>query len=171
MLQALAKAGCPVDRRFFTVETCEKALVGGFRPPDGVRALKRRSWVQADARVKVVLCHNQIVSATEFENALVHELVHAFDHCRAADLSWSNCRHHACSEVRAANLSGDCSFSQELLRGNLGITGQHKACVRRRATLSVQQNPACGKPGAARAAVDGCLEECLRDTAPFERAP
>jgi inner membrane protease ATP23 len=51
---------------------------------------------------QVVMCHNHMQSATEFENMLVHELVHAFDHCRGADLSWSNCRHHACSEARAA---------------------------------------------------------------------
>ena len=125
---------------------------------------------------------------------VVHELIHAFDHCRAANLDWSNCRHHACSEVRpscrdptplcvachltrgvypqvrAASLSGDCSFSQELLRGNIGITGQHKKCVRRRAELSVAMNPACQGP-AAKAAVDACFEDCFRDTAPFERIP
>jgi hypothetical protein len=41
------------------------------------------------------------------ELTLTHELVHAYDHCRAY-VDWSNCVHHACSEVRAANLSGDC---------------------------------------------------------------
>ena len=76
-----------------------------------------------------------------------------------------------CAQVRAANLSGDCSFGQELLRGNLGVRGQQRACVRRRAELSVALNPACSRSGAARAAVDGCLDECLADTAPFERAP
>ena len=50
---------------------------------------------------QVVMCHNHMQSATEFENMLVHELVHAFDHCRAADLDWGNCKHHACSEARA----------------------------------------------------------------------
>ena len=40
---------------------------------------------------------------------LTHELVHAYDHCRAY-VDWSNCVHHACSEVRAANLSGDCKM-------------------------------------------------------------
>lgn len=32
--------------------------------------------------------------------ALTHELLHAYDHCRAANLNWTNCEHHACSEVR-----------------------------------------------------------------------
>jgi inner membrane protease ATP23 len=40
---------------------------------------------------------------------LTHELVHAYDHCRAY-VDWTNCVHHACSEVRAANLSGDCKM-------------------------------------------------------------
>lgn len=210
MLAALQRAGCPVDRRFFKVEACEAAVVGGFRPGDGV-----------------VVCHNAVQSATEFRrgaarpaaarhrltrarfralpvallpprsNMLVHELVHAFDHCRAA-LDWTDCEQvrtapspmpagprvlfriatdaalpgqHACSEVRAANLSGDCSFGQELLRGNLRFTGQQAACVRRRATLSVAMNAACGKPGAAARAVGRAFGPCRRDTAPFDRAP
>ena len=41
MMDALRKAGCPVDRSFFRVEKCEGEVVGGFRPPDGVRALKQ----------------------------------------------------------------------------------------------------------------------------------
>jgi inner membrane protease ATP23 len=41
MVDALRKAGCAVDKRFFSVETCDQAVVGGFRPPDGVRT--RRS--------------------------------------------------------------------------------------------------------------------------------
>ena len=49
---------------------------------------------------QVVMCHNHMQSATEFENMLVHELVHAFDHCRGRDLDWTDCRHHACSEAR-----------------------------------------------------------------------
>ena len=139
------------------------------------------------------MCHNHMQSATEFENMLVHELVHAFDHCRAADLDWGNCKHHACSEVRArcrrsrvttltcepppasqvraASLSGDCAFGQELLRGNLGLTGQHQVCVKRRAELSVALNPACQLPGEAKAAVAACFDGCFADTAPFDRIP
>ena len=49
---------------------------------------------------QVVICHNRLGSRQEIETALVHELVHAYDHCRAANLDWNNCEHHACSEVR-----------------------------------------------------------------------
>ena len=41
MVDALAKAGCPVDSSFFSVETCQQQVVGGFRPGDGVRAALR----------------------------------------------------------------------------------------------------------------------------------
>jgi inner membrane protease ATP23 len=43
MVDALRKAGCAVDRRFFTVETCDQQVVGGFRPPDGVRTAAPRA--------------------------------------------------------------------------------------------------------------------------------
>eukprot|EP00976_Prorocentrum_cordatum_P081810 1184559-Prorocentrum_minimum.AAC.4 len=42
--------------------------------------------------------------AEQIDNVLTHELVHAFDHCRAADLDWTDCQHHACSEVSALAL-------------------------------------------------------------------
>lgn len=36
----------------------------------------------------------------EVNQVVIHELIHAFDDCRAANLDWANCAHHACSEVR-----------------------------------------------------------------------
>ncbi len=29
-------------------------------------------------------------------------------------------------QIRAASLSGDCTFKQEVLRGNYGVRGQHQ---------------------------------------------
>mmetsp|Transcript_23495 Transcript_23495/g.56203 ORF Transcript_23495/g.56203 Transcript_23495/m.56203 type:complete len:168 (-) Transcript_23495:339-842(-) len=93
-----------------------------------------------------------------------------YDHCRGANLDWSDCHHHACSEVRAANLSGDCHWSQEFLRGNFSLQAQHQACVRRRALLSVAMNPNCPEPK-AKEAVDAVFDTCFRDTRPFDRIP
>lgn len=45
-------------------------------------------------------------SIPQVDNALTHELIHAYDHCRAASLDWASLEHHACSEIRAASLSG-----------------------------------------------------------------
>ena len=35
----------------------------------------------------------------EVNQVVIHELIHAYDDCRAANLDWTNCAHHACSEV------------------------------------------------------------------------
>lgn len=119
----------------------------------------------------MVICSNHLSAQEEVSHALTHELIHAYDHCRGADLDWTNCEHHACSEVRAASLSGDCHFKQELMRGNTGFRGQHQRCVRRRAELSVAMNPHCRGPGRAKQAVDNAFEQCFADTAPFDRIP
>jgi hypothetical protein len=75
-------------------------------------------------------------------------------------------------QIRAANLSGDCSFYQEFVRGNLSeaMVGQHKRCVRRRALLSVSLNPHC-QGGKAEQAVGDMMKHCFRDTDPFPRIP
>ena len=99
---------------------------------------------------------------------LAHELVHAYDQCRAR-VRWSDCRHHACSEVRASNLSGECDFANEVARGHFAITSQQRACVRRRAMLSVGFNPHCS--AVAKAAVEHVFDACYHDTAPFDDIP
>ncbi|GLC36051.1 hypothetical protein PLESTF_001253300 [Pleodorina starrii] len=222
LLHAMAEAGCPVDRGFFHVLRCSAAVGGGFAPEHGV-----------------ILCHNRLHTRREVLNAMAHELIHAYDHCRyggrvgagaepsgsgasaspgdggdggggaaltsgacdaaasaaptarssgssedsshcggsgsprSGGLDWSDCRQHACTEIRAANLSGDCSLLQELLRGNLpllplGWAAQQRACVARRAALSVAMNPACGTREAAAAVVAEMMPACLADTAPLD---
>lgn len=76
-------------------------------------------------------------------------------------------------QVRAANLSGDCGLWQELLRGNLPANplawrAQQRACVARRAALSVALNPGCGGAAGAREAVAAVMGRCLADVAPFQ---
>lgn len=151
--EKLAAEGCPVGRGFYHVERCEGQVGGGFRPPDGV-----------------VVCQNHLSSQREVNNVLAHELVHAYDHCRARELNWGSCLELACSEVRAANLSGDCHMKQEWLRGNMRVLKQHQACVRRRAELSVGMNPACAGD-LAKLAVDAVYDTCFKDTAPFDDIP
>ncbi len=132
----------------------------------------------------------------DLDEMLVHELIHAYDHCRAKNLRWDDCEMHACSEVcllsfpivivsrctfivpisisifqiRAANLSGDCKYSNEFLRGHFGFTKQHQTCVKRRAELSTKMNPCCGD-GKAKLAVDAVFDRCFADTKPFKEIP
>lgn len=120
--------------------------------------------------LQVILCHNHLISQKEVNHALTHELLHAYDHCRGANIDWHNCNHHACSEIRAASLSGDCNWGQEVQRGNYGIRKQHQVCVKRRAELSLSMNPPCqGLRG--KLAVDSVFDSCYKDTTPFDRIP
>ena len=86
--------------------------------------------------------------------------------CRAK-IDWKEASHHACAEIRASSLSGECDLSQEINRGRWGLAGHHGACVRRRAALSLAL---AGRPD-PEAAVASVFDRCYRDTAPFDRHP
>jgi len=73
----------------------------------------------------VVLCENHSLSQSDVNDVVTHELIHAYDHCRAK-VDWDDCVHHACSEIRAANLSGDCFFGKEVRR----IPFAHRGYIR-----------------------------------------
>jgi len=80
----------------------------------------------------------------------------------------------ACSEIRAANLSGECKFGREFLRGNLTpgkIAGAFNSCVRRRARLSMMHNTAACAGCDVDRILDDVFEACLADTAPFIEIP
>mmetsp|Transcript_41808 Transcript_41808/g.50685 ORF Transcript_41808/g.50685 Transcript_41808/m.50685 type:complete len:180 (+) Transcript_41808:334-873(+) len=153
--EAMNQLGCKVDRSFFQARVCPGETEGGFEVPTGV-----------------VLCSNHISPVT-VKQTMTHELIHAYDYCRAANLDWSDCDHHACSEIRAASLSGDCTWTLEVMRGNVflgDMEAHHKKCVKRRAELSVAMNPNCGGHR-ARNAVSRMFEKCFQDTAPFDKIP
>ncbi|GAQ88292.1 Ku70-binding protein [Klebsormidium nitens] len=153
--EAMEKAGCPVGDRFFSAMNCMMNAGGGFMPEgEGIK-----------------ICYNNVVYQDEVDTGLAHELIHAYDQCRVAKLDWENVHHQACSEIRAANLSGDCHFKREIARGNFNIQKQHQVCVRRRAVLSVATNPNCTSKQAAEDAVDAVWAKCYKDTAPFDRIP
>jgi mitochondrial inner membrane protease ATP23 len=103
---------------------------------------------------------------------LSHELVHAFDQCRA-HIKWNNLVQHACTEIRASALSGECDIAQEINRGKVmfNIAGKHQDCVKRRAELSVAMNPHCASKEKAAEAVAEAFHNCYNDTAPFDRMP
>ena len=93
-LYALEKAGCPVNRSFFQVHNCSQAVMGGFRPDEGV-----------------VLCHNNLLTRTDMENMLTHELVHAYDHCRCVAAPRRPPRARGpCSSTRASRCSSHVSL-------------------------------------------------------------
>ena len=164
MIQKIEELGCELPKEFITCQECPPNIRGGFVPP----------YVNETGRpipAKIALCHGGFPEGQEgVDVTLVHELVHAYDHCRAK-VNWKSCVQHACTEVRAANLSGDCSFYREFAgRGYYKFAGQGEKCVKRRALLSVLGNPNCDEIK-AKMAVDKVFDVCYKDTAPFEFQP
>lgn len=97
------------------------------------------------------------------EKDLRHELIHAFDDTRGV-VEPSDCLHQACSEIRAARLSGDCFVGEEVKRWRWNVLGG-KDCVRRRAVMAVETNPICR--GFSERAVEMMFPRCYYDYEPF----
>mmetsp|Transcript_3893 Transcript_3893/g.6804 ORF Transcript_3893/g.6804 Transcript_3893/m.6804 type:complete len:188 (+) Transcript_3893:65-628(+) len=151
MMNELAKVGCPISPDSIQCQICDEKLLGGF---------------QSDG--SIILAGNHLGAQRLANQTLVHEMIHAFDQCRAK-VDWTNCFHHACTEVRAATLSGDCNLWSEFMRMNFKVRGQFQKCIRRRAELSVSMNPNCESQ--AKFAVDTVFHSCYSDTMPFDRIP
>lgn len=156
LLQAITKSNCKVPEIKCVPCEPETQATGIFDPKTG----------------KITLCQNWLDNGLQAEDTIAHELIHAYDQCRV-QFEADNCRHHACSEIRAANLSGDCKWSRELFRGNgfEKMAAQHQRCVRRRAILSLKSNHACKDCKDVDKLVDEVFDVCFADTAPFLDIP
>ncbi|XP_020112232.1 mitochondrial inner membrane protease ATP23 isoform X3 [Ananas comosus] len=109
----MEKAGCPVWPRLLTAANCaDQGSAGGYASRQGV-----------------TICCNHMTIQDEINQVVIHELIHAYDDCRAKNLDWKNCAHHACSEIRANHLSGDCHYKRELLRGFMKIRGHEQVVM------------------------------------------
>ncbi|KAF9926181.1 Mitochondrial inner membrane protease atp23 [Linnemannia zychae] len=150
MMNNLIKAGCPLTSNMLECGPCDNTKSGGFSKDHGI-----------------LLCQNGLFSKRHQEYTMIHEMIHMYDHC-VFNMEWDNLRHHACTEIRAAALSGDCNWSREFQRGFYNFTKQHQECVKRRAIISVQGNPNCPSKEAAMKAVNAVFESCYNDTRPFD---
>ncbi|XP_062990875.1 mitochondrial inner membrane protease ATP23 homolog isoform X2 [Elgaria multicarinata webbii] len=74
------------------------------------------------------------------------------------------------SQIRAANLSGDCSLLNEMSRFKFGLKQHHQTCVRDRAVRSILAVRKVNKEMAEKA-VDEVFESCFNDHEPFGRVP
>ena len=154
LIDAIQTAGCTIPADFLVCRKCPPTISGGFAVHDGN---------SETYKPQIVMCENGMLEKESFEHTLVHELVHAFDQCRAK-IDWKNCLHHACTEVRASAISGECSILHEIFRGNTKIRNGHQECVKRRSVKSVGMNPYC--KDMASDAVDAVFVACYRDTSP-----
>ncbi|KAL9932467.1 hypothetical protein V8E36_008584 [Tilletia maclaganii] len=160
-------ARSPLGR--ITFSACAPTRAGGFEPdPDH------------PPHSAILICANRIRSKAHLEQTLAHEMIHWYDHCRF-HVDWNNVRHNACTEIRAAALSGDCAFRTEFERGYFlahpSFLKQHQACARRRAVVSLASSHCLAHLGkdnegvrmaAAEKAVDEVWQACFNDTRPFD---
>lgn len=149
----LEKSGCSIGDNFINAVKCEEKVSGGYARGLGI-----------------LVCSNHVSIQDEVDQVVIHELIHAYDDCTAKNLDWANCAHHACSEIRAGHLSGDCHYKRELLRGYMKLRGHEQDCVKRRVIKSVMGNPYCSE-AAAKDAMEAVWDTCYNDTRPFDRAP
>ncbi|KAI5796649.1 peptidase M76 family-domain-containing protein [Geopyxis carbonaria] len=151
MLDEIRKAGGSLNENNIQCLPCDSMQSGGFSP-----------------RYGVLLCQNHLRDRGHTEDTLAHELVHVYDHLKF-DIDWQDLKHHACSEIRASSLSGECRWTRELFtRGVWDFTRQHQACVRRRAALSVRNHPKCKDDAHAARVVNSVFKSCFADTQPFD---
>ncbi|KAJ6751537.1 hypothetical protein OIU85_002014 [Salix viminalis] len=101
-----------------TVEECEDMIRRSFRTP-----MIAGGYVRGEG---IMVCSNHMITQDDVNQVVKHELIHAYDDCRAANLDWADCAHHACSEIRAGHLSGDCHYKRELLRGYMKLRGHEQ---------------------------------------------
>ncbi|KAB1670784.1 hypothetical protein [Gossypium barbadense] len=120
-----------------TIKECQDMIQRSLRTP----MVKFLMEHMEKTGCKIVVCSDQVKIQDDVNQVVIHELIHAYDECRASNLDWTNCAHHACSEIRAGHLSGDCHYKREFLRGFMKIRGHEQDCVRRRVMKSLIANP------------------------------
>ena len=94
VLDAIENLGCQLPADFFVCRTCEFEMTGGFLLP---------SKGSKTYNPKIILCEDKQIDKRMFQNTVLHELIHAYDICRAK-IDWDDCKHYACTEIRASAL-------------------------------------------------------------------
>merc|ERR1711860_75707 len=154
MMRALKSHGCPVDpTRHIQCEPCKMKLSGGFDFFND----------------QVVVCQNNIKKKGACRNVLAHEMLHAFDKCRA-NMDVDNVEHIACTEIRAANMF-HCSLMSAFANGEakfLNYNKRHMNCVKRKAMTSVMLVRNVTEQE-ANDVVDKVFNKCYNDLEPFGR--
>mmetsp|Transcript_23386 Transcript_23386/g.24034 ORF Transcript_23386/g.24034 Transcript_23386/m.24034 type:complete len:202 (+) Transcript_23386:67-672(+) len=159
LISEIEDLGCTIPPNFFLCKpSTDPNVSGGFVMPD-----PQNNNIN-EYKPGVVIFENRIIEKESFENTIAHELVHAYDQCRAK-IKLNNCLHHACTEIRASNLSGECTWWQELNRGNLTVVEGKMKCVKRRAQLSLSSNPYC--KDRAEQSVETVFPVCYNDISPL----
>ena len=114
---------------------------------------------------------NSPLPPVDLKDRLSNELLLDYDRCRGY-FDELNVQHMACSSIRAANLSGQCKWSRELLTGEGGRFGafllHQQQCVKRKTFAALRQHfPAQATDGQIGDAIEAVFERCYNDYEPF----
>ena len=160
MIDALHRNGAPLPNPYDFIKCvrCDQPVTGALTG-------------SYDNVLSIEMCANRLKSNDHFETVLTHELIHAYDHW-TNEINPNNLLHMACSEIRAANLSGDCTFTRAWKTGLIdGIMDQHDKCVQKRATMSIVSMPECESPEQAKQVVQDAFPICIKNLEPFGAVP
>lgn len=127
---------------------------GGFSPQYGIQ-----------------ICANYMRNRKHLEDVMAHEMVHAYDlhRWRLDFVGNTDLRQAACTEIRAAMLSGECRWTRNFFTyKNWGLTQQFQNCVRMRAVQSMLSRPQIKDDTHAVKVVNEVWDSCFRDTRPFD---
>jgi inner membrane protease ATP23 len=128
------------------------------------------AYIPADN--KIMLCSNVLVKRRDFDNAMKRMLIKMYDHARSDNYKPDNCKHLACTEVRAALFHSQCNPKErsrmKLLKNSSKAKEKllaNEFCVRELAIEHLKERSKC-EPKADRY-VDYIFEKCKNDTAPI----
>ena len=121
---------------------------------------------------QIVLCSNVLVEKQDFNDAMKRQLIRMYDYKRSENYSFDNCKHLACTEVRAAIFHSQCNPNERSKMSRLRMTSQSREkedanefCVKEKAIEFLQERAKCA--GKADRYVNYVFEKCKSDTAPF----
>ena len=74
-------------------ETCDRFLQGAFLPE----------------KDEIIMCANVLTEKRDFQNAMKRQMIRLYDYKRSENYNFDNCKHLACTEVRAALFHSECN--------------------------------------------------------------
>jgi inner membrane protease ATP23 len=200
LVQTLMDSGCQPPEKFIRCMSCDQPAAGGFgmvveetvavdnknktaataskeqcnrTMQDLQQQLQREQSGVSKLKLspEIYVCQQYMENELMTHKVVHHELIHAIDMCRTNMDPLRNCIHMACTEIRAENLSGECSFSKELPRmmQRSSLKAHGRECVKRRAMLSVRANPNC--TARTEDYVNAAMDRCYMDFYPYDKHP
>lgn len=121
---------------------------------------------------KIMLCANTLMRRKDFDNAMKRMLIKMYDQARSDNYKCDNCKHLACTEVRAALFNSQCNPKErtklKIMKNSTRAKEKLQAnefCIREIAIDHLKEKSKCSEK--AERYVDYVFEKCKNDTAPM----